>query len=58
MAKETMKPRQTAGIEAFQEEIRKLAGEYYRQRTAAKKPGDAFSDWLQAEKEVKKRHGL
>jgi hypothetical protein len=58
MAKETMKPNKAEKTGDLQEEIRKLAGENYKTRIASKKSGDAFSDWLQAEKEVKKRHML
>ena len=58
MAKETMKPHHPEKTGDLHEEIRKLAGENYKTRLEAKKSGDAFSDWLQAEKEVKKRHML
>jgi len=54
MAKEVKKP----SLEVFQNEIRKFAEEIYRKRVAGKKPGDALSDWLEAEKEVKKKYGL
>ncbi len=54
MAKETQK----LSLEAFQNEVRKLAGEIYKKRTAGKKSGDSLSDWLQAEKEVKKEYGI
>ena len=49
---------QKPSLESFQEEIRKLAEEVYKQRVAANKPGDALSDWLQAEKDIKKKYGL
>jgi phosphoribosylaminoimidazole (AIR) synthetase len=58
MAKETMKQHQTAKTGDLHEEIRKLAGENYKTRIEEKKSGDAFSDWLQAEKEVNKKHML
>jgi hypothetical protein len=58
MAKEVKKPQQNASLEAFMEEIHKLAEENYKKRIASDKPGDAMSDWLQAEKEVKKKHKL
>jgi hypothetical protein len=58
MAKETKKPQQKPSLEAFQEEIRKRAEEIFKDRTTANKPGHALTDWLQAEKEVQKKHGL
>jgi hypothetical protein len=58
MEKEAKKPQQKLSLEAFQEETRKSAEEIYKKRAATNKPGDALSDWLQAEKEVKKKHGL
>jgi hypothetical protein len=58
MAKESKKPQQKPSLESFQEEIRKRAEDIYKQRAAANKPGDALSDWLQAEKEIKKKYGL
>ena len=58
MAKETGKPQQKPSLEMFQEEIRSRAGEIFKQRAAANKLGDALSDWLQAEKEVKRKYGL
>lgn len=58
MAKETKKSQQNPSLEAFQEEIRKIAEENYKKRTAANKPGDALSDWLKAEKVVQKKYGL
>ncbi len=54
MAQEKKKP----NLEAFQEEIRKLAGENFKKRIANKKPGDALSDWLEAEKDIKKKYGI
>jgi hypothetical protein len=46
------KPQQKPSLESFQEEIRK---EVFKQRTVAGKPGNALSDWLQAEKDIKKK---
>jgi len=51
-------PKKKPSLEAFQGEIRKLAGEIYKKRIAANKPGDALSDWLQAEKDIKKKYEL
>jgi hypothetical protein len=51
-----MKSQQAGKSGEHQEEIRKLAGENYKTRMASKKAGDAFSDWLQAEKEINKKH--
>jgi hypothetical protein len=45
-------------LEAYKEEIRKRAGEIYAKRAAEKKPGDELSDWLQAEKEIKRKYSL
>jgi len=58
MAKETSKPQQKPSLTTFQEEIRSRAGEIFKQRAAANKAGDELSDWLQSEKEVKKKYGL
>jgi hypothetical protein len=57
MAKET-KPRQKPRLAAFQNEIRKRAEELCKERTEYNDPGDTLSDWLQAEKEIKKKYGL
>lgn len=48
-----------AGVEvkaapATQDAIRKRAYELYAERTAKGQPGDAKTDWLKAEKELKK----
>lgn len=56
MAKEPKKPQQKPNLEAFQEEVRKIAGEIYKKRTAENKPGDALSDWFEAEKKVKAKY--
>jgi len=45
-------------LKAFQEEVRQKAEEAYKKRTAANKPGDSTSDWLEAEKQVKKKYGM
>jgi hypothetical protein len=45
-------------IEAFLDEISCRAEEIYKKRIASNKPGDQMSDWLQAEKEIKKKHNL
>jgi hypothetical protein len=58
MAKEQKKPQQKPALETFQEEIRKKAEEIFNQRTSSNKPGDELSDWLQAEKEIKKKYGI
>jgi FKBP-type peptidyl-prolyl cis-trans isomerase (trigger factor) len=58
VAKEAKKSQQKPSLEAFQEEVRKSAEEIYKKRTADNKPGDALSDWLKAEKEIKKKYGL
>lgn len=38
-----------------EDEIRERAGEIYLARMAAGRHGDAMSDWLQAERELKQR---
>jgi hypothetical protein len=45
-------------LDALRGEIGKLAGEIHKKRTASNKPGDHLSDWLQAEKEIKRKYGL
>jgi len=58
MAKGTGKPQQKPSLEAYKEETRKRAEEIYKQRVAGNKPGDALSDWLQAEKDIKRKYGI
>ncbi len=58
MANVGRKPPQKPFLETVQEEIRTIAGEIFKKRSAFNQPGDALSDWLQAEKEVKKKYGL
>jgi len=55
MAKEPVKK---PTLEAYKEETRKRAEEIYKQRLSANKSGDALSDWLQAEKDIKKKYGI
>jgi hypothetical protein len=43
-------------LEDYIAEIRARAAEIYKRRGNA--PGDALSDWLQAEKEIKNKHGI
>jgi hypothetical protein len=58
MAKESMKPQQKPTLEAYKEETKKRAEEVYKQRLSSNKPGDALSDWVQAEKDIKKKYGI
>ncbi len=58
MAREKKSGTPKVSLENFQEEIRKRAEEIYRERVANNKPGDSLSDWLQAEKEIKKKYGI
>jgi hypothetical protein len=44
--------------EALKMEMTQLAESIYQKRISSKKPGDSLSDWLQAEKELKKKYGL
>jgi hypothetical protein len=43
-------------LQHYIEEIRIRANEIYLQR--GNMPGDDLSDWLQAEREIKQKHGL
>ncbi len=43
-------------LETFQDEIRHRAEELYKNRGG--EPGDELSDWLAAEKEIKKKYGI
>jgi hypothetical protein len=58
MEKETKKPQQKPSLAAFQNEIRKRAEELCKARTEYDGSGDTLSDWLQAEKEIKKKYGI
>lgn len=58
MAKEPMKPQQKPTLEAYKEETHKRAEEIYKQRAAGNKTSDALSDWLQAEKDIKRKYGI
>ena len=58
MAKEAKKPQQKPSLESFQEEIRKRAEELCKKRTEYNGSGDILSDWLLAEREIKKKYGL
>ena len=58
MIKEVKKPHQKPNLETFWNEIKDLAEEIYKKRIASQKPGDELSDWLQAEKEIKKKYHL
>jgi hypothetical protein len=49
-------PPSNVNLEDFMEEIRARANEIYLER--ADGPGDDLSDWLQAEKEVKKKYKI
>jgi hypothetical protein len=54
--KSTFKKNEEISIEQLQEEIRKLAHQIFLERGDA--VGEALSDWLQAEKEIKKKYNL
>ena len=54
--KPALKANPNLKLEKFMEEIRARAEEIYQHRGNV--PGDALSDWLQAEKEIKKKHGI
>jgi hypothetical protein len=42
----------------FKAEIEKRAKEIFLKRQASKAPGDALSDWLLAEQEIKAKHHI
>ncbi len=50
--------KQKPTLEALQGEIRNLAAEIHKTRIMSNRQGDELSDWLEAEKEVKKKYGL
>ncbi len=56
--KETKKAQKKPSLEDLQYEICMHAEEIYKNRMAKKQPGDALSDWLLAEKVIKKKYGL
>ncbi len=56
MKKPSLKAYPELKLEDFIEEIRARASEIYQHRGNA--PGDALSDWLQAEQEVKNKYGM
>jgi hypothetical protein len=58
MAGEKKKPESKPTLGEYWGEISEKAEEIYRKRTEARLPGDQLSDWLEAEKQVKKSHGL
>jgi hypothetical protein len=58
MAKKEKKPQQKPSLEIFKTEIHLIAEGIYKKRLAYNQPGDALSDWLQAEKEVKAKYGM
>ena len=43
-------------LEQYQEEIHERAHQIFIERGT--KPGDALSDWLQAEKEIKEKYNI
>ena len=45
-------------LERFKAEIEKRAKEVFLKRQEAKVPGDALSDWLQAERAIKEKYRL
>lgn len=55
-SKKTSKKEVTITPEQLEEEIRERAKQIFMERGDT--PGDALSDWLQAEKEIKKKYNL
>jgi hypothetical protein len=45
-------------VERFKAEIEKRAKEIFLKRQVAKVPGDALSDWLQAERAIKEKYRI
>jgi hypothetical protein len=45
-------------LDQFKSEIEKRAKELYLTRQSIKAPGDALSDWLMAEEEIKAKHNI
>ena len=45
-------------LEQFKAEIQKRAREIFLKRQETKEPGDALSDWLKAEKEIKAKYRI
>ncbi len=58
MVKEAKEPQQKPSLEPLWDEIRKRAQKIYDRRTVGNEPGDALSDWLEAEKEIKRKYSL
>jgi hypothetical protein len=58
MAKEQQQKNQKnpQSVNDLREEIRRRAEELYKNRGGS--PGDELSDWLAAEKEIKKKYGI
>lgn len=54
----TRKQVKTGLLEEFLDEVRERAHEIYEERNARGLPGDSMSDWLQAEKELKKKYNF
>ena len=52
------KQRPAIGFERCKAEIEKRAKEIYLKRQETKKPGDALTDWLQAEDEIKIKYRI
>jgi hypothetical protein len=53
------KPKSSSpSLERFKVEIEKRAREIFLKRQETKAAGDALSDWLQAEKEIKTKYRL
>ncbi|HDQ26376.1 MAG TPA: DUF2934 domain-containing protein [bacterium] len=50
------KKKETPNLADYQAEISERAKEIYAERTAKNEPGDAMSDWLEAEKQISKKH--
>jgi hypothetical protein len=46
------------GLDQFKAEIEERAKEIFLKRQDSKAPGDALSDWLQAEQEIKAKHHI
>jgi hypothetical protein len=45
-------------LERFKADVEKRAKEIFLKRQETKEPGDALSDWLKAEKEIKGKYRI
>lgn len=56
--KKTSAKEKSVSVEAFLGEVKDTAFQIYQERVKKNQPGDEMSDWLDAEKLVKKKYSL